>query len=162
MNPPGVVVIFDCVNGRTERLAGIAAVGAVQARARIRLRRIGDSAGQAADGSELARMRRGYIPPSRTDIAWADAVVVAGPPEPNGDWSDLFAILEAAAAAGELDPKAVVVLDCTPAELRTAFEALPWAVLPGPRLEGAAGHRALVDGRRAGMAASGSHPAFPD
>jgi hypothetical protein len=73
MSPINVLVIFYSTSGRTEKLALAAAVGAVQARANIRLRRLTDS----GEGSlESVRMRREYVPPREADVLWADAVIV--------------------------------------------------------------------------------------
>jgi hypothetical protein len=75
--PINVLVIFDSRCGKTEKLALAAAVGAVQARANIRLRRLTDSAEDSAECKEtLARMRKEYVPPTSADAAWADAVVI--------------------------------------------------------------------------------------
>ena len=46
MSPINVLVIFSCRSGSTEKLALAAAVGAVQARANIRLRLLPDTAGE--------------------------------------------------------------------------------------------------------------------
>ena len=70
-----VLVIFSSSTGATEKLALAAAVGAVQARASIRLRRLPDPG--SGDGEEHLRMRREYVPPKPTDTAWADAVIIA-------------------------------------------------------------------------------------
>ena len=70
-----VLVIFSCCTGETEKLALAAAVGAVQGRANIRLRRLPDQSGD--NGEELLRMRREYVPPAPRDTAWADAVIIA-------------------------------------------------------------------------------------
>jgi hypothetical protein len=70
-----VLVIFSSCTGATERLALAAAVGAVQARANIRLRRLPDES--SVNGEELIRMRREYVPPTKPDAAWADAVIIA-------------------------------------------------------------------------------------
>jgi hypothetical protein len=70
-----VLVIFSSCTGETEKLALAAAVGAVQARANIRLRRLSDEA--SGDGEDLLRMRREYVTPKATDTAWADAVIIA-------------------------------------------------------------------------------------
>ena len=69
-----VLVIFSSSSGRTEKLALAAAVGAVQARANIRLRRLPDDS--AESGADLARMRREYVPPTQADTLWADAIIV--------------------------------------------------------------------------------------
>jgi multimeric flavodoxin WrbA len=72
-----VLVIFDSCCGNTEKLALAAAVGAVQARASIRLRRLPDSGQESPECSEaLARMRKEYVAPRKEDTAWADAVIV--------------------------------------------------------------------------------------
>src|SRR5215831_10730701 len=72
-----ILVIFYSCCGQTEKLALAAAVGAVQARANIRLRRLPDSGEQIPECSEtLARMRREYVPPTHTDVVWADAVII--------------------------------------------------------------------------------------
>lgn len=72
-----VLVIFYSCSGETEKLALAAAVGAVQARANIRMRRLTD-AGEKAAGSQdaLTRMRREYVPPTPADALWADAVLI--------------------------------------------------------------------------------------
>jgi hypothetical protein len=69
-----VLVIFDSCSGATETLALAAAVGAVQARANIRMRRLPD---KSTDSNEtLTRMRREYVPPTPADVLWADAVII--------------------------------------------------------------------------------------
>lgn len=79
MSPVNVLVIFYSHSGATEKLALAAAVGAVQARANIRLRRLPDSSGAEEDSENsdaLARMRREYVPPTSADVTWADAVII--------------------------------------------------------------------------------------
>jgi len=76
-SPVNVLVIFYSCCGRTEKLALAAAVGAVQARANIRMRRLTDSGEQIPECKEaLARMRKEYVPPAQTVIVWADAVII--------------------------------------------------------------------------------------
>ena len=70
-----VLVIFSSCTGDTEKLALAAAVGAVQGRANIRLRRLPDES--SGNGEDLLRMRREYVPPTARDTAWADAVIIA-------------------------------------------------------------------------------------
>jgi NAD(P)H dehydrogenase (quinone) len=70
-----VLVIFSSCDGTTERLALAAAVGAVQARANIRLRRLPDQS--SGNGEDLIRMRREYLPPTAPDAVWADAIIIA-------------------------------------------------------------------------------------
>ena len=76
-SPVNVLVIFYSCCGNTEKLALAAAVGAVQARANIRMRRLTDSGEEIPACKEaLARMRKEYIPPAPADAVWADAVIV--------------------------------------------------------------------------------------
>ena len=77
MTPINVLVIFYSRSGLTEKLALAAAVGAVQARANIRLRRLPAGGEESAELNEpLARMRREYVPPTPADAMWADAVII--------------------------------------------------------------------------------------
>jgi hypothetical protein len=77
MPPINVLVIFYSRTGSTEKLALAAAVGAVQARANIRLRRVPDSGEDSPDCYEaLTRMRKEYVPPTQADVVWADAVII--------------------------------------------------------------------------------------
>ena len=72
-----VLVIFASCSGATEKLALAAAVGAVQARANIRMRRLPDSCEDRPEWREaVARMRREYVPPTPADALWADAVII--------------------------------------------------------------------------------------
>jgi hypothetical protein len=68
MQDVNVVVVFDASDGETEKLALAAAVGAVQGRANIRLRRLPES----ADSIE-------YVAPREADALWADAVISGWP-----------------------------------------------------------------------------------
>lgn len=80
------VITFYSKKGRTEKLALAAAVGAVQARASIRLRRLPENADAetiAADPEwqeNHTRMNREYIAPREIDAEWADLVLLAVPP----------------------------------------------------------------------------------
>jgi hypothetical protein len=69
-----VLVIFHSCSGETEKLALAAAVGAVQARANIRMRRLTDNSTESNE--TLSRMRREYVPPTSADTLWADAVII--------------------------------------------------------------------------------------
>ena len=69
-----VLVIFESCSGATETLALAAAVGAVQARANIRMRRLPDDSAESTE--TLRRMRREYVPPTPADTLWADAVLI--------------------------------------------------------------------------------------
>jgi NAD(P)H dehydrogenase (quinone) len=66
------VVIFCSSDGKTESLALAAGVGAIQARANIRLRKVPDIADSQTIESE-------YIAPREIDLDWADMLVLAIP-----------------------------------------------------------------------------------
>ena len=70
MQDVNVVVLFDSGVESTEQLALAAAVGAVQGRALIRLRRF--------HGTPESRE---YVTPREADAEWAHAVVIAGEPQ---------------------------------------------------------------------------------
>ncbi len=80
MQDVNVVVVFYSRTGSTERLALAAAVGAVQGRAFIRLRRLPDPADEAiVDTVNRERMNREYVAPREADATWADAIIVGMP-----------------------------------------------------------------------------------
>jgi hypothetical protein len=85
MQDVNVMVVFYSRFGSTERLALAAAVGAVQGRANIRLRRLPDTAGEETIASveewreNRSRMNREYVAPRESDVLWADAVMVGMP-----------------------------------------------------------------------------------
>lgn len=87
MQDVNVVVVFFSRTGSTERLALAAAVGAVQGRANIRLRRLPDPSGEAVDETvpgwkeNRERMNIEYVAPREADAAWAEAIVVGMPAE---------------------------------------------------------------------------------
>ena len=82
MQDVNVVVVFFSRTGATEQLALAAAVGAVQGRANIRLRRLPDVADEATIAGNpqwkenRERMNKEYVAPRETDAAWADAIVI--------------------------------------------------------------------------------------
>jgi len=84
MAQPIVLIIFYCQSGETEKLALSAAVGAVQARALIRLRRLPDM-GLVSDTDDLLRMRKEYVPPAEKDILGADALIFVASPSCSAD-----------------------------------------------------------------------------
>jgi len=104
-----VVVIFYSRSGKTESLALAAGVGAIQARANIRLRKVSGIADSQNAESE-------YIAPREIDLDWADMLVLAipsdAPDEMNrylGSLKDLSGKIAApftsrAIAHGEKDP----------------------------------------------------------
>jgi NAD(P)H dehydrogenase (quinone) len=80
------LVVFYSRHGETERLALAAGVGAVQARANIRLRRLKDLADASTIASDpiwtenLERMLLDYIAPREIDAEWADVILTASCP----------------------------------------------------------------------------------
>jgi NAD(P)H dehydrogenase (quinone) len=80
-----VLVVFYSRRGKTEKLALAAGVGAIQARANIRLRRLADLASAEAIAADaewsenLARMKKEYIAPREIDAQWANVVILAAP-----------------------------------------------------------------------------------
>jgi NAD(P)H dehydrogenase (quinone) len=85
MQDVNVVIVFYSRTGLTEKLALAAAVGAVQAKANIRLRRLPETAGEETIARDPAwkenhqRMSWEYIAPREADAAWAEGLVVAIP-----------------------------------------------------------------------------------
>jgi NAD(P)H dehydrogenase (quinone) len=85
MQDVNVVVVFHSRTGSTERLALAAAVGAVQGRAFIRLRRLPDPADEAVIESvpgwkeNRERMNKEYVAPRESDAEWAEAILVGMP-----------------------------------------------------------------------------------
>lgn len=82
---PRVLVVFYSRYGATEQVALAAGLGAIQARASIRLRRLADLAeAQVIDAdpswkAARARMGRDYVEPRPADPVWADVIVLATP-----------------------------------------------------------------------------------
>jgi hypothetical protein len=123
-----VLIVFFSCDGARERLALACAVGAVQARGSIRLRRLPDADGASqapANGSVLERMRREYVAPTEDDIAWADALVFCGSAGPGGTWTALLDVLRRLAADGSLDGKVAVVLGESVATSRPGRSSFP-------------------------------------
>lgn len=126
--PVTVVVAFYSRCGTTETRALTAAVGSVNARALIRMRRMPDESGVAADtdacATETARMRKEDVPPAEADIAGADALIVAVPPGAGvaaPEWAPLTRMLAALASQGRLRGKAAAVVGGGDAEANAAF-----------------------------------------
>ena len=85
--PVNVVVVFYSRYGETERLALAAGVGAIQAHANIRVRRLTDLADPETIARDprwvenLERMNRDYIAPREIDVDWAEVMLVASCPD---------------------------------------------------------------------------------
>jgi NAD(P)H dehydrogenase (quinone) len=117
MQDVNVVVVFHSRTGTTERLALTAAVGAVQGRANIRLRRLPDPADGALVESvpewkeNRARMDMEYVAPRDADAEWADAILIGVADSAEGiaalsaDAERYFDSLAALRAQGKLEGK---------------------------------------------------------
>ena len=84
-----VLVTFWSRTGLTEELALAAALGAVQAKANIRLRWLREPASQQDADSvpgwreNRARMEKEYVAPREADLVWADATLLTIPANVN-------------------------------------------------------------------------------
>ena len=126
--PVTVVVAFYSRCGTTETRALTAAVGSVNARALIRMRRMPDAPGGPGRGpdcaAESARMRKEYVPPTEADIVGADALIVAVPPDAGvsaAEWTPLTRMLEALASQGQVRGKVAAVVGGGDAAANLAF-----------------------------------------
>jgi multimeric flavodoxin WrbA len=124
MSSPVVVVTFYSRSGQTERLATAAAVGAVQARAGIRMRRLADENPAATLGrhpesrESLERMHKEYVPPREADVLAADALIFGLPADmspASAECASYFALLSKLHAEGKLKGKAAAVVGASPA-----------------------------------------------
>jgi len=87
--PVNALIVFYSRYGDTEKLALSAGVGAIQARANIRLRRL-DGLTEPGETDEqwrgnLARMKMDYVVPREADPAWADVVILVAPCDAPGE-----------------------------------------------------------------------------
>ncbi|HYR44951.1 MAG TPA: NAD(P)H-dependent oxidoreductase [Terriglobia bacterium] len=108
INPSRVLVVFYSRCGSTEKLALAAAVGAVQARANIRLRRLPDVADVTECNQETSRMRKEYVTPAEADLLWADAIIFLLPPDrgpSSGECGEYIDLLRRLKAEGKLEGK---------------------------------------------------------
>jgi hypothetical protein len=115
-----VVVVFYSRHGETEQLALAAGVGAVQAHANIRLRRLKDLADVETIARDprwienLERMTRDYIAPREIDVDWADMILVASCPASLRETEQYVEAL--LATPGRNDRLLIVPLDDAPAD----------------------------------------------
>jgi NAD(P)H dehydrogenase (quinone) len=106
--PVNVMVVFYSRYGETERLALAAGLGAVQARANIRLRRLKDLANAATIerdprwSENLQRMLADYIAPREVDADWADVILVASSPDSPAAMEQYLKALQVGAAHSKL------------------------------------------------------------
>ena len=166
MPPVTVVITFYSRCGSAETLASRAAVGAVQARANIRLRRVPDLSAQKTleefpDCREtLVRMHKEYVAPTEADMSGADAIVLvppAGFDASSAEWASYFGVLKKLKSEGKLAGKVGAVVDAgSESTLRSFSSALhelgltvPPAVSGSREALGSAAERATEVGRSA-------------
>jgi hypothetical protein len=140
------VIVFHATSEGTETVAMSAAVGAVQARALIRLRRVPDAgAGQAdraGDPDALARMQKEYVPPTEADLLGADAVLIVPPPGASPaapEWQPFVLLLAQLGAAGRLAGKVGAIVHTGDAATVAAFSKAiltPGLVMVPPAIPG--------------------------
>ncbi len=132
MQDMNVLTVFCSRTGRTEKLALAAAVGAVQARANIRLRWLREAAddrtieGVAGWKENRERMAKEYIAPRTVDVEWADALIIAASGV-TPELRDYLAALEILRTEGKLDGKVGATLG---ASLSAMLSQLGLTVVP--------------------------------
>ena len=112
MSQPVVLIIFSCQTGETEKLALSAAVGAIQGRALIRLRRLPDS-DPSQTSETLARMRKEYVPPTENDLIGANAIILTSnlrSDDSAGPWNSFLQVLRNLRTQGKLEDKVRAVI----------------------------------------------------
>ena len=119
MPAENILVTFWSRTGKTEKLALGAALGAVQARAKIRLRwlreRVEDAELDSIPEWRVNRERMGkeYIEPREDDFAWPDGIVIAIPASLSAVPTELKRFLHALATArsnGKLRSQAAAMI----------------------------------------------------
>ena len=153
MTSVNVLVVFYSRYGETEKLALAAGVGAIQARANIRLRRLPDLASpetiqcDAAWSENLERMRKDYIAPREIDAQWANALILAAPRDCPAEMERYLA-----SAGNLLSGKiAAVIGEFAPAAAAAGLNVVP----PGDDPLGR--DAALTYGRRAAESSRADH-----
>ena len=126
-----VVVTFYSRCGNTETRALAAAVGAVQGRSLIRLRRLADrdeSAPMTADCEEaFTRMRKEYVAPKEADILGNPALILvpsAGATPESSEWAEFSTMLARLGSEGKLAGKVGAVVDSGNVETARSFASL--------------------------------------
>jgi len=158
-----VLITFYSRCGTTEKLALAAAVGAVQARAQIRFRRLADI-GDAPPQDEVEcrhayeRMRKEYVPPQEADVLRADVVIFVAPADFSSvspEWTEHLDLIEELHSAGKLEGKIAAAiqndasLDALAATvLRSGFIVVPPGIIPATGDGGDSAARALAHGRK--------------
>jgi NAD(P)H dehydrogenase (quinone) len=159
MQDVNALITFSSRSGSTEKLALAAALGAVQARANIRLRwlreNVDDETVDRVSGwrENRERMIKEYIAPREIDFLWADVLVLGIPARDGVSSPELRTYLDglkALQSAGKLSRK-VGTAFTAPAlvSLCSVLAGLDLTVVPpGPTAAGDAIDSARLHGRR--------------
>jgi hypothetical protein len=132
-SPAIVLVTFHSRCGSTETRALALAVGAVQVRAAIRMRRVAEESAERTlaelpeCGDTLRRMHKEYVTPTEADVIAADAIVLGPPPgslPSSPEWMPYAALLRRLGADGKLDGKVGAVVECPDPATEAAFADL--------------------------------------
>ncbi len=135
MQDINTLVTFSSRTGSTEKLALAAGVGAVQARANIRLRwlreEVDDETVARVPGwkENRDRMTREYIAPREIDFQWADVLVLAMPARDGVSSPELKTYLD---TAGKLHGKVATAFTANPdlVSLCSVFAGLDLILVP--------------------------------
>ena len=139
MAQPIVLIVFYSRHGAVETLALATAVGAVQGRALIRMRRLPDPDPTQTilkfpeSAEDLRRMHKEYVGPAEADLVAADAIVFASPSDfvPSG-LADFFKLHERLTTTGKLEGKVIRII--TAPDSSAAPDAIEHATEEGRRL----------------------------
>jgi len=153
-----VLITFYSRCGSTEKLALAAAVGAVQARAQIRFRRLPDvgDVNLFADSPECRkiheRLCKEYVAPGEADVLRADAIVFVAPADfraVSPEWTEHLDLIEELRSAGKLNGKVAAAIqnDAAQDALARTILRLGFIVVP-PGSNGVGTARALAHARR--------------
>src|ERR1700683_5286604 len=124
MQDINTLVTFSSRTGETEKLALAAALGAVQARAFIRLRWLRENVDEPTvdadpQGRENRdRMAKEYIAPRTVDFEWADSLVIGMPARTDAscpEWTAYLDALRDLQSGGKLRGKAIAAFTAGPA-----------------------------------------------
>jgi NAD(P)H dehydrogenase (quinone) len=156
VTPVNVLVAFYSRYGKAEQLALAAGVGAIQARANIRLRRVADLADPKAIQADpewvrhLDRMNRDYVVPRPADPVWADVIVLAGPEDSPQELEEYVAsLLSVGSMSGKLAaPLTSGVAKSGLASIYAVAAHAGLIVVPAPGDPGDAVENARAHGRR--------------
>jgi NAD(P)H dehydrogenase (quinone) len=140
MSDVNVLVVFYSRLGTTEKLALAAGLGAIQAKANIRLRRLVDLADRATIEANpswlenLDRMNRDYVAPRPADPGWADVIILASPRQSSGEIEQYCGVLAGDSMTGKIAaPLAAGDADATLTPIYAAAACAGFVVAPSAK-----------------------------